>query len=109
MSGKYIPLHLRGKKLTAVEVKPGIRFPSDKTGDESADLRYKKAPTGYRNNAIPRSAKYAETTRKLGTRKIRVKPIKGVLKRGKTAKLQRHSAEKVASKKKKNGPRSAPK
>jgi len=109
MSGKYVPLHLRGKKLTAVEVKPGVRFPSNATGEESANLRYKKAPTSYRNNDVPPSVKYGAMSRKLGTRKLRAKPVKGALKRGKTAKLQRHSAEKAASKKKTSGPRSAPK
>lgn len=111
MSGKYVPPHLRGKKVAAVEVKPGVRFPSNTTGDNSRDVRYKRAPTGYRANeeVVPRSAKYGEMSRKLGTRKVRTKPIKSALKRGKTAKLQRHSANKAASKKKMSGPRSAPK
>ena len=109
MSGKYVPPHLRGKKMAAVEVKPGVRFPSNATGEESANVRYKKAPTVFHEGEVPRSAKYAAMSRKLGTRKIRSKPVKGVLKRGKTAKLQRHSAEKAASKKKKSGPRSASK
>lgn len=111
MSGKYIPPHLRGKKIAAVAVKPGVRFPSNTTGEEAANVRYKKAPTGYRadDEEVPRSAKYAAISKRLGTRKLRAKPVKGVLKKGKTAKLQRHSGEKVASKKKKSGPRSAPK
>jgi hypothetical protein len=109
MSGKYVPPHLRGKKMTAVEVKPGVRFPSNATGEEAANVRYKRAPTSYRNNEVPPSAKYSAMSKKLETRKLRAKPVKGVLKRGKTAKLQRHSAEKAASKKKTSGPRSAPK
>jgi hypothetical protein len=109
MSGKYVPPHLRGKKLVAVEVKPGVRFPSNATGEESANVRYKKAPTVFHEGEIPRSVKYAAMSRRLGTRKLRAKPVKSALKRGKTAKLQRHSAEAAASKKKKSGPRSAPK
>lgn len=109
MSGKYVPPALRGKKYAPVEVKPGVRFPSNATGEEAADVRYKRAPTGYRENEVPRSVKYAAMSRRLGTRKLRAKPVKGVLKKGKTAKLQRHSAEKTGSKKKKSGPRSAPK
>lgn len=111
MSGKYVPPHLRGKKAAAVAEKPGVRFPSNATGEEAANVRYKKAPTGYRanENEVPRSAKYAAISRRLGTRRLRAKPVRGVLKRGKTAKLQRHSADKAASKKKKSGPRSAPK
>jgi hypothetical protein len=109
MSGKYVPPHLRGKKIAPVEVKSGVRFPSNATGNEAANLRFKKAPTSYRNDEIPRSVKYATMSKKLGTRKLRTKPVKSALKRGKTAKLQRHSADKAASKKKKSGPRSAPK
>lgn len=112
MSGKYVPPHLRGKKPEAVvAAKSGVRFPSNATGEEAANVRYKKAPTGYRANEeqVPRSAKYAAVSKKLGTRKLRAKPVKGVLKRGKTGKLQRHSAEKAASKKKMAGPGSAPK
>ncbi len=109
MSGKYVPPHLRGKKMAAVELKPGVRFPSNATGEESANVRYKKAPTVFHEGEVPRSAKYAAMSHRLGTRKLRAKAVKGVLKRGKTAKLQRHSAEKAASKKKKSGPRSAPK
>jgi hypothetical protein len=111
MSGKYVPPHLRGKKIAPVEVKQGVRFPSNATGDEKANLKYKRAPTGYRADevVVPRSAKYGEMSGKLGTRKLRTKPVKGALKRGKTAKLQRHSANKAASKKKTSGPRSAPK
>ena len=106
-----MPPSLRGKKYAPVEVKEGVRFPSNATGDEAANLRFKRAPTGYRANeeAVPRSAKYAAISRRLTRRRIRGKPVKGVLKRGKTAKLQRHSAEKAASKKKKGGPHSAPK
>ncbi len=44
MSGEYVSPHLRGKKLVAVEVKPGVRFPSHATGEESENVRYKKAP-----------------------------------------------------------------
>lgn len=107
----YVPPHLRGKKGPAVGPKSGVRFPSNATGDEAANLHFKKAPTSYRENEapVPRSAKYAGMSRKLSRRVLRAKPVKGVLKRGKTAKLQRHSAEKVAEKKKLGGPASAPK
>lgn len=106
MSGRWIPPHLRGKKAAApVEAKPGVRFPSNATGEEAMNVKYKKAPTVYHEHALPPSAKYAAISRKLATRKLRVKPVKGVLKRGKTAKLRRHSAEKSGSKKKKSGPR----
>ena len=109
MSGKWLPPHLRGKKLTAVEVKPGVRFPSNATGEESENLHYKAAPKTFVEGEVPRSAKYKAASKRLARRTLRAKPVKGVLKRGKTAKLQRHSAEKAASKKKKSGPRSAPK
>jgi hypothetical protein len=109
MSGKYVPPAMRGKRGPAVEVKPGVRFPSNATGEESENLHYKAAPKTFIEGEVPRSAKYAAASRRLARRTLRSKPVKGVLKRGKTAKLQRHSAERAASKKKKSGPRSAPK
>ncbi len=87
MSGKYIPPHLRGKVSTVVAPLRGVRFPSNATGEESADVRYKKAPTSYRNRNMSRSEKYTAISRKLATRKLRTKPIKSVLKKGKTKRL----------------------
>ena len=90
-------------------MKPGVRFPSNATGEESENVKYKAAPAHFRENEVPRSAKYRAMHHQLNRRTLRAKPVKGVLKRGKTAKLQRHSAEKVVEKKKKTGPSSAPK
>lgn len=83
MSDKYVPPHLRGK-VGATATKPrGVHFPSNATGEESMNLRYKKAPTVYRNGSQTRSEKYADLSRRLSTRKVRSKPLKSVLKKGK--------------------------
>lgn len=87
MSGKYVPPHLRGKASGPVGPSRGVRFPSNATGEESANVRYKKAPTTYRNRNMSRSEKYAAISRRLGTRKLRSKPVKSVLKKGKTKRL----------------------
>lgn len=74
--------------------KRGVKFPSNTTGNDSRNVRYKNAPSHY-NNAEEnesRSTKYKKISRRLATRRVRNKPLKSVLKRGKTAKLRRHSA-----------------
>lgn len=93
MPGKYVPPHLRKKMAepTAVVTKKGVRFPSNATGDPEANLKFKKAPTKYRNNSLTRSQKYTAISKKLGTRKLRNKPVKTLL-RGKTAKVRPSSA-----------------
>jgi hypothetical protein len=87
MPGKYVPPHLRGKVSVSVAPTKGVRFPSNATGNESANVRYKKAPTSYRNRNLSRSEKYASLSRSLATRKLRGKSVKSVLKRGKTHRL----------------------
>lgn len=87
MSGKYVPPHLRGKASVPVGPMKGVRFPSNATGNESANVKYKKAPSSFRNRNLSRSEKYASMSRRLSTRKIRSKPLKSVLKRGKTVRL----------------------
>jgi hypothetical protein len=87
MPGKYVPPHMRGKVSVSVAPTKGVRFPSNATGNESANLRYKKAPTSYRNQNLSRSEKYAGVSRRLSTRKLRSKPVKSILKRGKTVRL----------------------
>lgn len=87
MPGKYIPPHLRGKALISVAPTKGVRFPSNATGNESANVKYKKAPASYRNRNLSRSEKYAGVSRRLATRKLRSKPVKSVLKKGKTLRL----------------------
>ena len=93
MPGKYVPPHLRKKMEapTAVVNKKGVRFPSNATGDPEANVKSKKAPTKYRNNSLTRSQKYTAISKKLGTRKLRNKPVKTLL-RGKTAKVRPSSA-----------------
>lgn len=87
MPGKYIPPHLRGKASVSVAPTKGVRFPSNATGNESVNVKYKKAPTSYRNRTLSRSEKYAGVSRRLATRKLRSKPVKSVLKKGKTLRL----------------------
>jgi hypothetical protein len=87
MSGKYVPPHLRGKTGRPVSPKRGVRFPSNATGEESANVRYKKAPTSFRNRNMSRSEKYVAISRRLATRRLRSKPVKSVLKKGKTKRL----------------------
>jgi hypothetical protein len=87
MSGKYVPPHLRGKVAAAPVVRRrGVHFPSNATGEESMNVRSKKAPTRFRNANLARSEKYKAMSRSLATRKLRNKPVKSLLKRGKTAK-----------------------
>ena len=76
----YIPPHLRKKMTLTVTNKRGVKWPSNAHGDPSADVKYKKAPTHFRNGNLTRSNKYRSISRNLGTRKIRVKPLKGLLK-----------------------------
>jgi hypothetical protein len=108
-----VPPHLRGKAAAAAAAtaaaKPGIRFPSNVTGDEAQNVKYAAAPREYRNGNQLRSAKYSALSRKLATRKLRAKPVKPILKRGRqrTAKLRARSANKVAPKKKTSGAKSA--
>ena len=87
MSGKYVPPQRRGKPTTVVAVSRGVHFPSNATGEESENKTYKKAPTSYRNRNLTRSEKYAAMSRRLATRKLRTKPVKSVLKKGKTKRL----------------------
>lgn len=87
MSGKYVPPQLRGKVAAAPAPKPrGVHFPSNATGEESMNVRSKKAPTHFRNANLSRSEKYKAMSRSLATRRVRNKPVKPLLKRGKTAK-----------------------
>ncbi len=81
MSGKWLPPHLRGKAGRPVSPKRGVRFPSNATGEPSENVRFKAAPTRFRNGNQTRSAKYAKISRSLATRKLRSKPLKSVLKR----------------------------
>lgn len=93
MSGKYIPPALR-KKMAAEAAAPkkkGVRWPSNAHGDPSFNVKYKKAPTKFRNASLTRSQKYGAISRKLSTRKLRNKPLKTLLK-GKTAKVRPSSA-----------------
>lgn len=89
----YVPPHLRKKiaQPTAVVNKKGVKFPSNATGDPNANVKFKKAPTKYRNNNLTRAQKYTAISKKLGTRKLRNKPVKTLL-RGKTAKVRPSSA-----------------
>lgn len=94
MSGKYVPPHLRGKPMRpASPPKRGVRFPSNTTGNNSRNVSYKNAPSHYNNaeEEEPRSTKYKKISRRLASRKVRAKPLKSALKRGKTAKIHRHS------------------
>lgn len=85
MPGKYIPPQLRGKASTVITMKKGVHFPSNATGEESMNIRSKKAPTHFRNANQTRSEKYRNMSRRLSTRKLRSKPVKSSLK-GKTLK-----------------------
>ena len=87
MSGKWLPPHLRGKASTVVVPSHGVRFPSNATGEESENKKYKKAPTSYRNRNMTRSEKYTAMSRRLATRKLRSKPVKSIVKKGKTKRL----------------------
>lgn len=91
----YVPPHLRKKidqPTAAVALsKKGVKFPSNATGDPNANVKFKKAPTKYRNNNLTRAQKYTAISKKLGTRKLRNKPVKTLL-RGKTAKVRPSSA-----------------
>ncbi len=94
MSGKYVPPHLRGKAAAAAFKQTGVRFPSNTTGNNSRNVSYKAAPTHYNNaeeNELP-STKYKKISRRLATRKLRAKPLKSALKKGKTARHRRHTA-----------------
>ena len=97
MSGKYIPPALRKKmaaEAAAAEAAPkkkGVRWPSNAHGDPSFNVKSKKAPTKFVNASPTRSQKYKAISRKLSTRKLRSKPVKGLVK-GKTAKLRPSSA-----------------
>jgi hypothetical protein len=88
MSGKWVPPHKRGKSETATFKQTGVRFPSNTTGNNTRNVSYKEAPTTYRNTneEESRSTKYKKISKRLATRKIRNKPVKPLLKRGKTAK-----------------------
>ena len=81
MSGKWVPPHLRGKAGKPVGPSKGVRFPSNATGEPSENVRFKAAPTQFRNGNQTRSAKYAKLSRRLATRKLRTKPLKSALKR----------------------------
>ena len=95
MSGKYIPPALRKKLAAAAQAeepkKKGIRFPSNAHGDIRFNVKYKKAPTKFRNTSPSRTEKYKELSKKLATRKLRNKPVKG-LRKGKTMKVRPSSA-----------------
>jgi hypothetical protein len=83
MSGKYVPPHLRGKALRPrTPPRRGVHFPSNATGNESQNVRYKSAASRFRNENELRSVKYARLSRALATRKIRNRPIKSAMKRG---------------------------
>ena len=93
MSGKWVPPHLRGKASKSSFKTTGVRFPSNTTGNNSRNVSYKNAPTEFNNaeNARP-SARYEKVSRRLATRKLRAKPLKSALKKGKTHRHRRHTA-----------------
>lgn len=91
MSGKYVPPALRGKAGRPVSPKKGVRFPSNATGEPSENVKYKRAPSRFRNANLSRAEKYTTISRHLSRRTLRAKPVKSVLKRGKTAKIRRAS------------------
>lgn len=93
MSGKWVPPHLRGKASKSTFKTTGVRFPSNTTGNNSRNVSYKNAPTKF-NNAEneSRSTKYKKISRRLATRKLRNKPLKSSLKKGKTVRHRRHTA-----------------
>jgi hypothetical protein len=86
MSGKWVPPHKRGKAATTAFKQTGVRFPSNTTGNNSRNVTYKSAPTLFREGEESRSTKYRRISRQLASRKLRNKPIKSALKRGKTMK-----------------------
>lgn len=99
MSGKYIPPALRKKMAAeaaaaAAPSKKGVRWPSNAHGDPTFNVKYKKAPTKFREGSQTRSQKYKAISKKLSTRKIRNKPVKTLIK-GKTAKVRPSSAPAV--------------
>lgn len=64
--------------------KRGVHFPSNTTGNNTRNVSYKKAPTQFANNAEEsRSTKFAKISRRLATRRLRTKPVKSALKKGK--------------------------
>jgi hypothetical protein len=90
MSGKWVP---KKRGLPASMFKQtGVRFPSNTTGNNSRNVSYKAAPTQFRNEEEERSTKYKKISKRLATRKLRNKPLKSALKKGKTAKIRRHTA-----------------
>lgn len=89
MSGRYIPPALRGKVGRPVSPKRGVRFPSNATGEPSENVKYKAAPSRFRNANATRAEKYGAISRQLSRRTLRAKPVKPVLKKGKTMKIRR--------------------
>ena len=87
MSGKWVPPHLRGKTSTSSFKQTGVRFPSNTTGNNSRNVSYKAAPTRFREEEESRSTKYKRISKRLATRKLRNKPLKSALKKGKTKRL----------------------
>ena len=69
MSGKYIPPHLRKKMAATVAEKSCVRFPSNTTGNNTRNVKYKRAPksTNY-NNYVSRSSIYKKISKGLATR-----------------------------------------
>ena len=67
----------------------GVHFPSNSTANNTRNVKYKKAPTQFRNKNLTRSQKYTQISKSLGTRKLRNKPVKTILKKGKTQKIRR--------------------
>lgn len=96
MPGKWVPPHLRGKKSSTTFKQTGVRFPSNTTGNNTRNVTYKNAPTSYNSSSnenkpqTPPSVKYKKISKRLATRKLRTKPLKSALKKGKTARY-RHS------------------
>jgi hypothetical protein len=85
MSGKWVPPHLRGKTSSSSFKQTGVRFPSNTTGNNSRNVSYKRAPTTFRESEEEsRSTKYKRISKRLGTRKLRTKPLKPALKKRKT-------------------------
>jgi hypothetical protein len=88
----YVPPHLRKKMTVAAPAetrKRGVHWPSNAHGDPTANVRSKKAPTTFREGSQTRSQKYSAISKRLSSRKLRVKPVKSVLKKGKTMKVKR--------------------
>ncbi len=78
----YVPPHLRGKKSTVEVKKTGVRWPSNATGEPSANVKSKAAPTQFRNKNQTRSQKYKKQSRNLAKRTLRTKTVKSSLKKG---------------------------